>query len=374
MKRFLFGALLLFLVTSSAVFYYSTRSDLVTTSSESAKIITIPEQTTAIPLAEKIGQLFIVGHWAKTPVASTTALIKNHHLGGVVIMSAPEDPNEIRAWVNAWQAVSPLPLIIAIDQEGGLVSRLRGPAFTTTSQREILTAEMAYQIGKERGNELATLGINMNFAPVLEKATTPSSFLYERVFADTEHSATLAGALIQGMATAGVTGVVKHFPGHPDTATDSHQELPQVPITRGELDLFTAPFAELIKNNPPIALMTAHVQFPEIDSAPATLSSFFLSTYLRGTLGYNGLIITDDMIMRAVTSEITSDVATLKALSAGADVILFAAEPEKVTIAISSIIAAVESGTLPLERIDDSYRRIKKFKSTLGTTTVTVLD
>ena len=132
--------------------------------------------------------------------------------------------------------------------------------------------------------------------------------------------------------------------------------------------------SELIKNNPPIALMTAHVQFPEIDSAPATLSSFFLSTYLRGTLGYNGLIITDDMIMRAVTSEITSDVATLKALSAGADVILFAAEPEKVTIAISSIIAAVESGTLPLERIDDSYRRIKKFKSTLGTTTVTVLD
>lgn len=371
MQKYLFSVLfLLFIIGGSLLYSHpSAQSDRLITSDSTLKAIDPIDQRATVSLPEKIGQLFIVGHWAKTPVASTTALIRDHHLGGVVIMSVPEDPNEIKGWVQAWQAVSPTPLIIAIDQEGGPVSRLRGSAFTTTSQREITDVAMAYQVGKARGAELAKLGINMNFAPVLENATNPTSFLYERVFVDKEQSATLATALLEGMATVGVTGVIKHFPGHPDTAEDSHTELPQVLITRAELDAFTAPFAEIIKNNPPVALMTAHVLFPKIDSQPATLSSFFLSSYLRDALDYKGLIITDDMIMRAVITSTASDAAAVQALTAGADIVLFAAEPELVVPAVTKTIEAVGAGTLPLARIDDSYERVETFKNTLHTST-----
>jgi beta-N-acetylhexosaminidase len=321
-----------------------------------------PSPTETPPLETMIGQLFIIGHWAHTPLASTTALLQEHHLGGVVIMSVPENPATIKEWVTTWQEAAEIPLIIAIDQEGGPVSRLRGENFNTVSQRAITDTTIAYQTGVERGNELAALGITMNFAPVLEHATKPDSFLYERVFPSTTDSAALASALLSGMSTAGVTGVIKHFPGHPDTPIDSHVTLPQVPITLSELDSFTAPFRTLFTTTPPAAIMTAHVQFPLIDEKPATLSYFFLTSYLRETLGYQGLIITDDVIMQAIANTTDSSTASGAAIAAGADIVLFAAEPEKVVDAIAAVHAAVGAGTLPQERIATSYNRITTFK------------
>lgn len=287
-------------------------------------VITLPDQkdeVTPLPL----GRHFMIGHWADTPIASTTALLVKYQLGGIIIMSAPANPADIKTWTETWQAAVSYPLIIAIDQEGGEVSRLRGDNFDTTSQSAIRSEDGAYALGLARGKELRALGITMNFAPVLDTATKPDSFLYSRVFL--HKPVLLAAALARGHNEAGVTPVIKHFPGHPDTPHDSHVTLPVVPITKAEQSEFIRPFAEYIERAQPAALMTAHVSFPNIDALPATLSPYWLTTVLRQELGYTGLIITDDMSMDAIDSTWTSVEASRLALTAGADIVLFAAEP-----------------------------------------------
>lgn len=365
MKKFVVWSVLFLvalIVMSIGFVYQSNKPEVII-----AEEIITPTTQVAIPelkinppvsLAEKIGQLFIAGHWATTPLASTTDLIKKHHLGGIVIMSAPENTDDIKDWTNTWNVVSTQPLFISIDQEGGPVSRLRGENFTQTSQRDIKDLETAYSIGETRGSELNALGINMNFAPVLDTASNPDSFMYGRVFADKTISAELASAMIDGMKESSVTGVLKHFPGHDDTIDDSHLTLPTVSIERAELDTFVAPFRELIKNKQPEAIMSAHVLFPNIDTVPASLSDFFMTDYLRGELGYTGLIITDDMSMKAISDTLTSEEASIQALQSGADVILFAAEPDKAAAAITAVIAAVETGLLSEDRITESYERV----------------
>lgn len=317
-----------------------------------------------IPWEEKIGQLFMIGHWANTPVASTTALIKKYHLGSVLIMSVPDDPKEIKGWIKQWNEAVNQPLFIAIDQEGGVVSRLRGEDFSTTSQRYIFSTTTAYQVGKKRGQELAMLDININLAPVLDRANKKDSFMYKRAFPPhTDHTA-LAKSMINGFSENGVIGAVKHFPGHPDTTEDSHQKLPTIYISPQKLSDYTADFNALIKNGAIKMLMTAHVLFPEIDDKPATLSPSILTQYLRQELGYQGLILTDDMIMDAIDQTWHSDEASVMALAAGADIIMFAAEPEKVGDAVEAVSAAVSAGRLSPQTLDESYQRISKLKDT----------
>jgi beta-N-acetylhexosaminidase len=329
-----------------------------------APVITEPEVEIKpiVSLEEKVGQLFIIGHWADSPTASTTNLIKKYSLGGVVIMSSPENTDDIKTWTSDWNETSHQPLFIAIDQEGGLVSRIKGSDFIQTSQRDITNEELAYEIGQTRGSELSPLGINMNFAPVLDGATSSDSFMYERVFQNKDTSAALAAAMIRGMEKASVIGVPKHFPGHGDTADDSHNILPTINIRQTELDTFASQFRELINYQEPEVIMTAHILFPNIDTEPATLSSFFLTDYLRDELNYNGLIITDDMSMKAITKTWTSEEASTLALQSGADIILFAAEPNKATAAITAVIAAVKTGKLSEERINESYERVIALK------------
>lgn len=305
----------------------------------------------------EVGNLLMVGHWANTPIASTTALIADIHAGGVIIMSTPENPEEISGWVAQWNAVSDTPLLIAIDQEGGPVTRLKGPDFIQTGQREITSAEEAYRVGHERGEELAALGINVNFSPVLDSATNPDSFMYSRIFPSSTDASTLAGAMTKGMKEAGVTAVAKHFPGHGDTPADSHLTLSEVNISKNELGSFTAKFRDYITNEQPKALMTAHVLFPKIDPLPATLSSFFLKDYLRNQLQFNGLIITDDMSMDAIDSNWSTDEATVLSVQSGADLVLFAAEPEKARDAATALQTALDSGTLKAEDIQKSISR-----------------
>jgi len=316
----------------------------------------------SVPRERQLGQLFMIGHWTDTSVASTTALIEKYQLGGVVIMDAPENPQAIAQWITQWQTVSETPLFIAIDQEGGQVTRLKSSQFIQTGQREITTVQKAYTVGRVRGEELATLGINMNFAPVLDTATNPASFLYSRTFPENTPAATLAASLIAGMSEQDVMAVAKHFPGHDDTSADSHNELPVVNISLSELATFTQPFAELISQNPPDALMTAHVQFPQIDSLPATLSAFFLTTYLREELKFAGLIITDDMSMDAIDEHYSPSEASVLALEAGANIILLAAEPADIESIFPVLVEKIDSSSLLRSQVARSYQRIISFK------------
>jgi beta-N-acetylhexosaminidase len=192
----------------------------------------------------------------------------------------------------------------------------------------------------------------MNFAPVLDTATQPTSFLYKRVFPRNE--VTLAGALAAGLTAGGVTPVAKHFPGHPDTPHDSHLILTSVPITPAEKNDFIRPFATYINDAKPAALMTAHVAFPAIDKLPATISPYWLTTVLREELRFSGLIITDDMSMDAIDVMRTSSAASKLALEAGADIILFAAEPENITGTLNDLMR--EEITIP-----DSDARLRGY-------------
>ena len=315
-----------------------------------------------VSLEEKIGQLFIIGHWSENPLSSTTDLIKENHLGGVIIMDSPENPEEIKTWTQTWQENSDTPLFITIDQEGGEVSRLKESSFIQTSQREIESTDQAYKIGKTRGTELKELGINMNFAPVLDNAINPSSFMYGRAFKDIQTSPELAAAMINGMAESEVIAVTKHFPGHDDTNEDSHKTLPEVNIEKSELKEYTSPFNKLITKNNPQALMIAHLVFPNIAEKPVTLSHFFLTDYLRNELNFKGIVITDDMSMDAIDKTWTIEEASVLSLQAGADIILFSSEPTRVPAAIEAIKATISNGDLSIDRIDESYNRVMDVK------------
>jgi beta-N-acetylhexosaminidase len=264
--------------------------------------------------------------------------------------------------VKEWDAVSKIPLFIAIDQEGGPVSRLKTADFIQTGQSSITTTDQAYAVGLERGQQLSELGINMNFGPVLDTAGSPDSFMHQRVFPSESDAPKLAQALITGMAQSAVVGTVKHFPGHDDTSTDSHYTLPVVPITLLELDAFTADFRNVITNSQPKMLMTAHVQFPNIDPYPATLSRFFLTDYLKDTLGYQGLIITDDMTMDAIDTHYDTTEASQLAIEAGAHMILFAAEPEKIHETFPFILKKSETSGGLQKQIVKSYQQITDLK------------
>jgi beta-N-acetylhexosaminidase len=315
-----------------------------------------------VPLETKLGQLFMIGHWADTPVASTTNLIEKYQPAGVVIMSAPENPGEISDWVKRWNSVSELPLLIAVDQEGGPVTRLKGSGFTQTGQRDISTSDQAYAVGLARGQELSALGINMNFAPVLDTAKDSDSFMYSRTFPEGTNPAALATSLSKGMEKSGVIAVPKHFPGHDDTSVDSHNELPIVDITQSELSIFTQPFEDMLNSDSPKAIMTAHVQFPQIDSMPATLSYFFLTSYLREQLQYSGIIITDDMSMDAIDTYYNTSAASTLAIKAGADIILLAAEPTSINDIFPKVLELATSSTTLQNQIKNSYERITKLK------------
>lgn len=306
----------------------------------------------------EVGKLIMVGHWAHTPVASTTSLVRDINAGGVVIMSAPENPEEIKGWIDEWNGVSDTPLLIAIDQEGGPVTRIKSTDFTLTAQSEITTEEGAYAVGLKRGQELAALGINLNFAPVLDKAVNPDSFMFSRTFPHENNPAALAASMSKGLSDGGVISVAKHFPGHDDTEVDSHLALPEVNITRAELDSFTTQFRTYIEQSGPKALMTAHVSFPKIDPLPATLSKFFLTDYLRDELNFNGIVITDDMSMDAIDTIWTTDEAAVLSITAGADMVLFAAEPEQARGGEKALQAALDAGTLDMEKARKSILSI----------------
>ncbi len=365
MKKILLGVTAIALLILISFFYFKTPQKENTPLPKNPLVPTESVETTPEPvisLEEKVGQLFMVGHWAHTPLASTTALIQNNHIGSVIIMSAPEDTEAIRSWTSAWREVMGSSSLIAIDQEGGPVSRLKGSAYTQVAQPEIDGAEEAFTVGETRGKELSKLGITLNFAPVLDTAQNPQSFMYARAFRDPKKSALFAAQMIAGMDSVGVTAVPKHFPGHDDTAEDSHVTLPSVLATKDTLDAFTTPFRELILNNEPKALMTAHALFPKIDTVPATLSHFFLTDYLRDSLHFSGVIITDDMSMDAIDTFYDTNTASIEAIKAGADIILFAAEPARVETAVAAVITAVQNGTLSEERINESYTRIEKLR------------
>ncbi|WP_460537643.1 beta-N-acetylhexosaminidase [Chitinimonas naiadis] len=252
--------------------------------------------------------------------------------------------------------------VIGIDQEGGAVMRtLFMPAAPSAMALGAVGDEtLAYRVGAAIARGLASLGINWNYAPVLDLNNNPRNpVIGERSFgADPERAARLAGAWMAGHLSEGVATCVKHFPGHGDTHTDSHLALPIVDKSRAAIEQYElSPFHALIKQTP--GLMSAHIVFPAFDDElPATLSPAILQDLLRDEWGYEGVTITDGMNMKAIRERWGQAQGTVLALRAGADLSLVLQFGDEMTASRTALIAAVKAGELSEARLAEADARV----------------
>ena len=207
-------------------------------------------------------------------------------------------------------------------------------------------------------------GITTNFSPILDYVSDPSSYLYNRTFkTNPETSAALGSAMVRGYLQGGIVPVIKHFPGYGNASLDPHTSEVTLTLKESEFDTYLLPFKEVLKEHPTVPLMVAHIIIPTIDTKPATRSPVFLSEILRNQIGFEGVIITDDIEMTSVGEEVGR--AALEAIIAGADIIVSTKTPRKQIEVLNHLKEAVQNGTLTEERVNESVRRILTLKQGL---------
>jgi beta-N-acetylhexosaminidase len=317
----------------------------------------------------QIGQLFILGFDGPEPDDHLLGLIRDFGIGGVILFSRNiQTPLQTAKLVRNLQEISGIPLLIGIDQEGGTVSRLPSP-FTSFPGNHALgrsgSPDLAYAFGQATARELSAVGINLNFAPVLDVNTHPENpVIGSRAFGEEpELVAKLGCAVIQGLQEEGVIACGKHFPGHGDTSLDSHLALPCV--THGKERLWNTemlPFQRAMKHDLE-SIMTAHVLYPELDpDLPGTLSPAIIQRILREKLGFNGVVFTDDLEMKAVEDGWGIEASCVLSLKAGADALLICHDPIKQEKSLHAVIRAVEEGEITVERIEEAAGRVLDLK------------
>ncbi|RKQ28663.1 beta-N-acetylhexosaminidase [Oceanobacillus halophilus] len=339
-------------------------------------------------LQEKIGQMLMPdfrnwnGENVTEMLPEIEQLIQEYHLGGVILFAENVVTTEQTARLVAdyQEASEKYGLLMTIDQEGGIVTRLQSGTHMPGNMALGATRspETAENVGQVIGAELQALGINMNLAPVLDVNNNPDNpVIGVRSFGESpELVADMGTAYIQGLQNTGVAATAKHFPGHGDTDVDSHLGLPEVPHDKErllEVELF--PFQQAMEKGID-AVMTAHVTFPEIDdtkvisqkdgkeiSLPATLSHKVLTGLMREEMGYDGVIITDALNMAAITEHFGSVDAVIQSVKAGTDIILMPVGLEEVA---DGLMEAVETGEITEERIEESVKRILTLKIERG--------
>ena len=323
-------------------------------------------QLDSMTLDEKVAQMLIVNSPAPAYADQELERLKSTPYGGYILMgSAYGTLADTRAMIEKYQKSAKTPLIITTDEEGGIVQRLQSLTDVKPtdipdmySVGETGDLEYAKTIGKVLAEELRTIGINVDMAPDADVFSNPyNTVIGRRSFSkDPEIVAKMSQALAEGLENNGVTATYKHFPGHGDTAVDSHKALPIINRTKAELDSCDLiPFKNAIEKGAKF-IMIAHIAVPQItgDTTPATLSYKITTDLLRNELGYQNLIITDGLNMGALTSNYTEAEIYQKSVEAGADLLLLPEDPE---LAISTI-----KSTIPESRIDESVYRILKFK------------
>lgn len=316
-------------------------------------------------LTHKIGQLLMAGFEGLTPSKEIKDLIQNRYIGGIILFSRNiESPEQCAELCASLQKLAPdAPLLIAIDQEGGRVSRLPEPFTKFPSARTVGQCDsvpLTYQFGEAISKELLAVGINMNFAPVLDVDTNPKNpVIGDRAFgtnptAVSKHSL----SIIASMLDQKIIPCGKHFPGHGDTDLDSHEALPRIQHEIIRLtDLELRPFVHAIENRLP-CLMTAHICCSAFDAElPASLSTSVITDLLRNTLGYEGVVITDDLEMKGITDSFTVADAAVQAIQVGSDMALVCHTPDEQYAVVDALTAAVKSGAISEKRLVQSLGR-----------------
>jgi beta-N-acetylhexosaminidase len=318
-----------------------------------------------------IGQLLVGSLPGTTITPEIRSLAREFQLGGIILFArnveAPEQVAELSHDVQ--QLATEVPLWVSVDQEGGRVARLKAP-FTEWPPMAVLgrsgDVQLAVRFARALARELRAVGITLDYAPVLDIHTNPKNpVIGDRALAeDAEMVGRLGAAIIRGLQENGVAACGKHFPGHGDTSVDSHFDLPLVEhppdrIRRVECVPFRAAIAADVA-----FMMTAHVLVPSLDEErPATLSPRIVRDMLRDELGFAGVIVGDDLEMKAVAKQYTVPDAAVQAMAAGCDGLLICSGNADVQAqTLETLVYAVESGRIPFKRLEDALTRNRRAK------------
>ncbi|MFF3763010.1 glycoside hydrolase family 3 protein [Streptomyces sp. NPDC001922] len=343
---------------------------------------------------QKVGELFVMrvyGHSATAPdpadvalnqkeigVANAAELIAKYHVGGIIYFSwahNTRDPYQIAELSNGIQRAglgraTPVPLLIATDQEHGAVARIGAPATLLPGAMALgahASRSDARAAARVAGAELAAMGIRQDYAPVADVNVNPANpVIGVRSFgSDPQAVARLVAAQVQGYQRAGVAATAKHFPGHGDTSTDSHYGLPLITHSAEEWERLDAPPFKAAIAAGIDSIMTAHILFPALDPAddPATLSRPILTGILREKLGYDGVVVTDSLGMAGVRQKYGDARVPVLALKAGVDQLL---NPPDLPVAWNAVLKALRDGEISEQRIDASLLRILELKYRRG--------
>lgn len=333
-------------------------------------------------LSIKIGQMILIGLPKADVDAEVLREVKSGKVGSIIFFekNIPSSDSYIKLKKISWQLqkAAPIPLFICIDQEGGRVNRLKDkygfPRSVTAEYMGMHGEDTTRFYAQSTAATLAGLGINVNFAPVVDLASNPDNPIiakYGRAFsADPEVVSRMAGIFAEEHRRLGVITVLKHFPGHGSSHADTHLGIADVSKYWTDAELI--PYKELISSNQVDAIMTAHIVNKQLDQKelPGTLSKEIITGLLRNQLGFNGLVFSDDMQMHAITKYYGLEEAVKLAINAGVDILTFSnniqgSDQRTVDVVHGIIRKLVERGEIPASRIDESYQRITRLKSKL---------
>ena len=339
-------------------------------------------------LREKAGQMLMPdirmyqGQPTWTAHQGTAATIRNHRLGGMILFDKNIANQRQLVELNdgLQRQTDDIPLLLGIDQEGGVIKRIPGGTNLPGAMALGATRDdrLSHEAGKLTGEELRALGVQLNFAPVLDVNSNPANpIIGIRAFGSEPQLVTRMGlAFMDGLKDARVIGAVKHFPGHGDTAVDSHLGLPVVSHAKERLEqVELAPFRAAVRGGAEM-ILTAHVAYPALDDTrvrsqkdgsliylPATLSPRIVSGLLREEMGYEGVVVSDAFTMKALAEHFGEQDAVIRAVAAGVDIILM---PEDITGAYEAIIEAVQAGRIQEGQLDAAVIRILQLKHRYG--------
>lgn len=340
------------------------------------------DQISLLSLEQKVGQLFLIGIAGTNVDDKTRTLIDTVKPGGYCLFARNiRELEQTRKLLDELRGLTPVVPFLSIDEEGGLVDRLKRVMTPTPAASKLRHPDQAAEQAAIIGESLRILGFNMDFAPVVDVIDKErgkySNGLFSRTYGSSrEDVATYASRFLSALQANGIMGCSKHFPGLGAARVDSHEELPVVEISEkdlDEVDLF--PYRKMFDSGTVHAVMVAHVSFSESGyqknddhgrPLPASLNPEFVTRMLREEMGFSGLVITDDLEMGAIIKNYGIGDACRMAIAAGADVLAICADPQNIRDGYESVLAAAKSGEITEERLNASLERIAAAKSQLS--------
>ena len=323
--------------------------------------------------ADKVGQLMMIGIHGKSLNDDAKFMLNEYRVGGIILFDRNmESKDQVKTLITdinkAGKSAGLTPLFLGIDQEGGAVARMDDKLIKVPPAEEVgkEPVEQAAALAKEVGTELKELGVNINFAPVADLGLT-----YGRSYStNPDEVVRYASAVGKSYDEAGLWYSYKHFPGIGKTDVDLHADTSIVPVSKETLlSEDTKVFVDLIKQSKPntYTIMVSHAMYPQIDpDHPSSLSKAIITDWLRKDMGYNGVVVTDDMDMGALAKHYTFDDMAVQSILAGSDILLVCHEYEHMQEAYNGLMKAVKDGRISKERLDESVKRILLMKMSRG--------